>query len=243
MSLTYPSREEANRYRREIQEAVEAARKGEEPERNTPAWPAGLDRTILRGLPLPAHSRNCLLRARLMEGDNPFTVAEMLRIRGLGPTTVRNLLVGVDEFLGEYIETFDQVPGPADVAAMRLVKEVQRLTPMEAVIVDERLLKYPPTEYHTLAVRFDMSSARIRSRLVKAEESFAIALGPELRVIADRLKADLEPSPNESDVGERIDALLDDVVPNDEGSVERRMKRLFRHHLVEELGLKSRKTR
>ena len=115
MSLTYPSREEANRYRREIQEAVEAARKSEEPERNTPAWPPGLDRTILRGLPLPSHTRNCLLRARLMEGDNALTVAEMLRIPEVGPTTVRNLLVGIDEFLGEYIKTFGQVPGPADV--------------------------------------------------------------------------------------------------------------------------------
>ena len=181
MSLTYPSREEAMRYRRALDEAVEAARTGEQAESGALAWPAGLDRTILRGLPLPSHTRNCLLRARLMKGDNRFTVAEMLRIRGLGPTTVRNLLVGVDELLGEYIETFDRVPGPADVAAMRLTKEVQRLTPMEAVIVDERVLQHPPTEFHTLAIRFAMAGSRIRSRQVNARDQFEIALGPELQ--------------------------------------------------------------
>ena len=237
MKLTYPSREEAKRYRHEIQEAVEAARKGEEPERNAPAWPAGLDRTILRGLPLPAHSRNCLLRARLMEGDNPFTVAEMLRMPGLGPTTVRNLLIAIDDFLREYTETFDRVPGGVDVATMRLTKEVQRLPPMEAVIVDERVLQYPPTEYHTLAMRFAMAGSRIRSRLVNARDRFEIALGPELRVVAAALREGVGPSPNESDVNERIDALLDEMRPNDGGSVEHRVKRLFRHALVEQLNL------
>ena len=198
MSLTYPSREEAMRYRRALHEGLEATRTGERAGSGALAWPAGLDRTILQGLPLPSHTRNCLLRAGLMGDDNAFTVAEMLRIPGLGPTTVRNLLLAIDEFLREYIETFDRVPGPADVATMRLVKEVQRLTPMEAVIVDERLLKHPPTEFHTLAMRFAMASSRIRSRLVNARDRFEIALGPELRVVAAGLREGVGPSPNES---------------------------------------------
>ena len=41
MSLTYPYREEAKRYRRELQDAVAAVRTGEEPERDALAWPAG----------------------------------------------------------------------------------------------------------------------------------------------------------------------------------------------------------
>ena len=167
MSLTYPSREEAMQYRNELQEAVGAARRGDEPKRDALAWPAGLDRTLLRGLPLPTHTRNCLVRARLMEGDNALTVAEMQRIPEVGPTTVRNLLIGIDEFLDAYVETFEGRPGPAEVAAMRLAKEVQALTPTAAVIVDERMLKRPPTEYHALAMRLDMPSAQIRSRLVK----------------------------------------------------------------------------
>ena len=153
MSLTYPSREEAMHYRRELQEAVGAVRKDEEPERDALAWPAGLDRTLLRGVPLPTHTRNCLVRARLMEGDNRLTVAEMLRIPEVGPTTVRNLLVAIDEFLREYIETFEGHPGSAEVAAMRLQREVERLTQAGWTILEERMLKRPPTEYHTLAMR------------------------------------------------------------------------------------------
>ena len=81
MKLTYPSRQEAKRYRREIHEAVEAARKGEDPERDALAWPEGLSRTLLRGLPLPTHTRNSILRSRLMDGDNRLTVAEMVLSR------------------------------------------------------------------------------------------------------------------------------------------------------------------
>ena len=57
-----------------------------------------------------------------MDGDNRLTVAEILRIPKAGPTAVRNLLVGIDEFPGEYIEAFDEPPEPADVANMRLTK-------------------------------------------------------------------------------------------------------------------------
>ena len=120
---------------------------------------------------------------------------------------------------------------------MRLAKEVQRLTPTEGMIVDARMLTHPPTEYHALAMRLDIPSARIRSRLINAQESFVIALGPELRMIADGLKADLEASPSGSDVRDRIDALLGEVLPKGGGSVEDRTKRVFRHALAEQLNL------
>ena len=136
MRLTYPSREEAMQHRSELQEAVAAVRKGEEPERDALAWPAGLDRTLLRGLPLPTHTRHCLLRSGLMEGDNRFTVAEIGRTPGVGPTTVRNLLIGIDEFLREYGDTFDGRPGPVEVAAMRLQRVVERLTQAGWAIIE-----------------------------------------------------------------------------------------------------------
>ena len=143
----YPSREEARQYRQEVEEAVAAARSDEEPEKGVLAWPAGLDRTILRGLPLTAHTRNCLLRTQLMEGSNALTVAEMRRTRGVGPTTVRNLLIAVDEFLRNYIETFEGRPGPADVAAWRLKQVVERLTPTKWAIVEQRTLRHPPGRF------------------------------------------------------------------------------------------------
>ena len=82
-----------------------------------------------------------------------------------------------------------------------------------------------------------MPSAQIRSRLVKARQRFEIALAPELQHIAAEPKAHLGTSPNESDVRERIDALLDELLPNDGGSVERRARQVFRHPLVEQLNL------
>lgn len=233
--MMYPSREEAMSYRRALGKAVEAARKGERLERDALGWPAGLDRTLLQGLPLPTHTQNTLLRSGLTAGNNQLTVGEVLETPEVGPSTVQNMLIGVDVFLEEYIETFERRPGPADVAAMRLAKEVQRLTPMEAAVVDERMLKHPPTEFHTLAMRFDISSTRIQSRLVEARGKFEIALGAELSHIAVELKADLGPSPRESDVNERIDALLDEAAPNDEGSVESRTRKIFRHALIETL--------
>lgn len=197
MSLTYPSREEAVHYRCELQDAVAAARRGEKPEKDALAWPAGLDRALVRGLPIRTHTRNTLVRSKLMEGDNQLTVNEMLGTPEVGTTTVRNLLIGIDAFLGEYIETFDGRPGPANVAAMRLAREVQRLTPTEAVIVDERMLGRPPTKYHTLPMRLDMSSSWIRLRLVEAHRRLQIALEPESQDIAQALTADLGPSPRE----------------------------------------------
>ena len=163
MKKTYPRRGEAERYRHEIQEAVAAVRNGKEPEKNGLAWPEGLSRTLLRGLPLRTHTRNTLLRTRLMEGDNAMTVAEILCTPRMGATTVQNLIVGIDEFLDEYIKMFDERPGPADVAAMRLTKQVQTLTPVEAVIIDERVLNCPPTELHTLSVRIDVSISRMQT--------------------------------------------------------------------------------
>ena len=114
---------------------------------------------------------------------------------------------------------------------MRLTKEVQRLTAAEWEIVEERILKRPPTEYHTLAVRFDMSSARVRSRLVNTQDRFEIALGPELRIIAGKLKAKLGPDPSERGARKGIDELL----PNDADCVGGRVKRLFEQALLEEV--------
>ena len=86
-------------------------------------------------------------------------------------------------------------------------------------------------------MRLDVSISRIQTRLYNARHRFAIALDPEIRHIATQMKADLGPSPSEADVNERIDALLDEVMPNDRGAVERRAKRVFRHALLKKLKL------
>ena len=236
-ATVYPSREEATQYRREIEETVAAVRSGEEPTTDALTWPAGLDRTILRGLPLTTHTRNCLVRTRLMEGTNALTVAEMGRTPEVGPTTVRNLLLGVDEFLRDYVETFEGRPEPADVAAWRLRRALERLTSTEWAIVEQRMLRRPPVEFYTMSVELGMSTARIRTRLTDAKWAIQIALAHERRSIAERLRSELGPCPAERDLKDRIDGWLDELLPHD-GDWER-TRRVFRHALLEEMRLQA----
>ena len=67
------------------------------------AWPAGLDRTVLHALPLEVRTRNCLQRERLMEGDDPLTVQELLRVPDFGQKSLQNLLFTVEDFLNECV--------------------------------------------------------------------------------------------------------------------------------------------
>ena len=235
MDLTYPSRDEARRYRHELHEAVAAARKGERAPKQAVAWPTGLDRILLRGLPLPTHTRHALMRSGLTEGRDGLTVAEMLLTPEVGDTAVRNLLVGIDDFLVEYIEAFQTKPGPTEVAAMRFERAVRGLTPTQWAAYEQRRLTDPPVEYHALAVRLDVSSGRIRARQIAAQEQLEVALGPELRIIADELKARLGATSDEWEVNERVDAWLDEVLPSDAGGVPGRTRRVFRHELIRAL--------
>ena len=52
LPVRYPSRDEARRYRHELRHSVEALRERSRPDADALAWPAGLDRGILLGLPL-----------------------------------------------------------------------------------------------------------------------------------------------------------------------------------------------
>ena len=67
------------------------------------AWPAGLDRTVLHALPLEVRTRNCLQREQLMEGDDPLTVQELLRVPNFGRQSLRDLLFTVEDFLNECV--------------------------------------------------------------------------------------------------------------------------------------------
>lgn len=100
----YPSRRAAQRYRHELQDALEDMRRNSVLDMNARAWPDGLDRVILEGLPLRVRTRNCLRNGRLMEGDNPLTVYELFRIPNFGRKSLADLLFAVDDFLEKCIE-------------------------------------------------------------------------------------------------------------------------------------------
>ena len=98
-----PSGEAAQRHLLAIQDALEAIRRNPRSDWYSIAWPAGLDRSILNGLPLDVRTRNCLLGARLMEGDSALTVRQFLRVPNFGRKSLKDLLFTVERFLNECI--------------------------------------------------------------------------------------------------------------------------------------------
>ena len=171
----YPSPDEARRYRRDLEGALEAVRKKGSPGAEALAWPAGLDRTLVLALPLSVTTRSCLRRAGLMEGDNALTWHELLRNPDIGSRAIRELLFGIDAFLRDYIERFDARPEPAAVLAMRLQKEVNRLTPRECAIVEHRVLRRPPTTLAVVGAMFGVSRERIRHLQARAGRRMLMA--------------------------------------------------------------------
>ena len=119
LPVRYPSRDEARRHRHKLRYTVEALRERSRPDADALAWPAGLDRAILVGLPLRDGTHRRLLQAGLMEDDRPLTVHEVVRIPNVSLKAMREALVAADAFLREYIDTFDDAPTPAGVVAMR----------------------------------------------------------------------------------------------------------------------------
>ena len=103
--LEQPSRYAAERYLLDLRDALEAIRQDGNPDLNSLAWPAGLDRSILDGLRIGVRTRNCLLQAQLMEGDSSLTVQQLLRLPNFGKKSMRDLLIMLEEFLRECIRT------------------------------------------------------------------------------------------------------------------------------------------
>ena len=67
--------------------------------RTAVVWPAGLDRSILRSLPLSVRTYNCLVGARLMEGDSLLKAEDLLHLPNFGVHSLKDLLVNVAKFL------------------------------------------------------------------------------------------------------------------------------------------------
>ena len=97
----FPSPDAAKQYRYDLQDAFEVIRNNDLPKMDALAWPAGLDRRILEGLPLQTRTRNCLHGAGLLEGESPLTVHELLCLPNFGRASLDDLLFTVDNFLCE----------------------------------------------------------------------------------------------------------------------------------------------
>ena len=117
------SGEAAQRYLLDLQAALEGIRDNRQPPLSAMVWPAGLDRSILNGLPLDVRTRNCLLCAQLMEGENALTVKEVLGLPNFGRKSLKDLLFTVERFLNECIRIGSRQPQNTDGASERTPDE------------------------------------------------------------------------------------------------------------------------
>lgn len=110
----------------ELRGALEAMRLGHTVSTDSVVWPLGLDRSLLRTLPLQVRTRSCLQGEGLLAGISPITVGELLRIRNFGAGSLRDLLSCVEKFLTEYVRNGDIVspqPGESGGGAPKALTE------------------------------------------------------------------------------------------------------------------------
>ncbi len=94
-----PSRDTATSYLGQIALALGAVHEGAVVPATVLVWPDGLDRSILRSLPISARTHNSLGRAGSLEGDTPLRAADLLDLPGFGRASLTDLLLGLEAFL------------------------------------------------------------------------------------------------------------------------------------------------
>ena len=174
-----PSREAAQRHLLDLRDALDAIRRNRPLHLDSVAWPAGLDRSILDGLPLEVRTRNCLLQAELMEGDSPLTVWQLLRLQNFGRKSLRDLLYTVESFLNECVRI-----GSTDTQEAGEPDERTPAAPKESAI-PATVTQAPRTPWESagqllsplLAAAVELHGAR----------TLADALNPELMRLAGRM--------------------------------------------------------
>ena len=231
----YPSAAEAAHHLRELQIALAAARRGASPQADALVWPEGLDRNILPGLGVADSIRRALDGAtRLTEGDEALTAGELLAMNGPphDRRELRDIVLALEQCLSECVERGGGRPAPATVVAVRVRREVERLTAREAAIIEGRTLIQPPVTRAELGRRFAISDSRVRHIEIRAQERLEAALGTELGFVAWTLRKALRATVHDKDaVRRRIDSLL----PTDLGSRAGLVKRLIEQAVVNQI--------
>ena len=147
------------------------------------AWPGGLDRDNIFGLPLSVRTRNCLLAERLHEGAGPLTVYELRRVQNFGFKCLQDLLLALERFLVEYTRV--------GASASREAQGRAPLSPQMAPASGAATSPPAPPP-----ATWDEAGACLRPVLATGAELYgtqtlADALSPELRHLA--AKMGLEP--------------------------------------------------
>ena len=175
----YPSHDAVARCLFDLRDALDAIRNEMSLRMESVAWPGGLDRAVLQGLPLKVRTRNCLLNEKLMEGDNQLTVNELLSIRNFGRTSLQDLLFTVEEFLKERMRA-----GSTNSRDAGAKPEPTPSTPKENTIL-VATVQGPRTSWEC-AGRL-LSPLLATAAEVHGVKTLAEALDPELLRLANRM--------------------------------------------------------
>lgn len=104
-----PSPDDARRHLADIDEALAFIHDGQAPSASCVALPGGLDRSLLKSQQFDVRTSNCLTAAELFNGTDQLLVKDLLDLRNFGQTSLRNLLLVIEDYLTECIDSQDEV--------------------------------------------------------------------------------------------------------------------------------------
>lgn len=99
------SRSTAERHLAVLRKALDSIRQRQAPHPSYMAWPPGLDRSLLLQLPLHKRTRNCIITSRLASEDGPLDVGDLMELKNFGRTSLRDLLLTLENFLQECLHS------------------------------------------------------------------------------------------------------------------------------------------
>ena len=157
--FVYPSPDEAQRYRRELQDALEAVRERRFPHSDALIWPAGLDRSIVAGHLRSRRARTSSCATR----DSWRVTIRSPRTKSCASRTSAGgqFATSSSQWTNSSASTSRasrEDLAPASVVAMRLRMEVEKLTPREVLIVERRVLSRPRKTLKEIAAQFGVST-------------------------------------------------------------------------------------
>ena len=118
--------------------------------------------------------------------------------------------------------------GPAATVMARLASVLEKMSMAQLATLQHRILGEPPKTLEEVGRQVGVSRERIRQLQDKVERTIGAAFGNELALIASVLKQRFGHIARESDVEERIEAVL----PAEPGLP----RRVFRHALISKMG-------
>ena len=113
--MLFLSRPESERHLAVLRDALYYLHKGRSPHPPLIAWPADLNRSILRQLPLQKRTWNCIVTAKLMDGNDALTVGDLLQLRNFGRVSLQDLLFSLESFLQDCVRN-NAPEAPRDAA-------------------------------------------------------------------------------------------------------------------------------